>query len=85
LRAYFIGIVKLAFVTPAMMRVAIPHDMLLTIGFPPLSFSCYRCDSRVVDHAQSTTGILKVRRQRYIKKHRKRDNPSGILSFNISA
>jgi hypothetical protein len=33
---YFIGIVKLAFVTPAAMRVAIPHEVLLTVGFLPL-------------------------------------------------
>src|SRR5260370_15503019 len=37
LRAYFIGIVKLAFVTPAIMRVAIPHEVLLMMGFLPLS------------------------------------------------
>jgi hypothetical protein len=37
LRAYFIGIVKLAFVTPATMRVAIPHEVLLMMGFLPLS------------------------------------------------
>jgi hypothetical protein len=36
LRVYFIGIVKLAFVTPAAMRVAIPHEVLLTVGFLPL-------------------------------------------------
>src|ERR1700722_12850547 len=45
-RAYFMGIVKLAFVTPAMMRVAIPHDVLLMIGVLPRSFSCYRFDTR---------------------------------------
>src|ERR1700722_20496900 len=37
LRAYFIGIVELAFVTPATMRVAIPHEVLLMMGFLPLS------------------------------------------------
>ena len=37
LRAYFIGMVKLAFVTPATMRVAIPHDVLLMMDFLPLS------------------------------------------------
>src|SRR5277367_3219453 len=37
LRAYFIGIVKPAFVTPAIMRVAMPHELLLTMGFLPLS------------------------------------------------
>src|ERR1700719_3890963 len=36
LLAYFIGIVKLAFVTPAKMRVAIPHEVLLMMGFLPL-------------------------------------------------
>jgi hypothetical protein len=36
LRAYFIGIVKLAFVTPAKMRVAIPDEVLLMMGFLPL-------------------------------------------------
>jgi len=33
------GIVKLAFVTPAMMRVAIPREVLLMVGFLPLSLS----------------------------------------------
>ena len=39
LRAYFMGIVKLAFVAPAMMRVAIPHDALLMMGFLPICLS----------------------------------------------
>jgi hypothetical protein len=34
LRAYLIGIVKLAFVTPATMRTAIPHTVLLMVGVP---------------------------------------------------
>src|SRR5579859_757486 len=38
LRAYFIGIVKLAFMTPAMIRVAIPLAVLLMTVFLPLSF-----------------------------------------------
>jgi hypothetical protein len=33
------GIVKLAFATPAMMRIAIPLEVLLIIAFLPLSFS----------------------------------------------
>jgi hypothetical protein len=33
------GIVKLAFVTPAMMSVAIPHDALLMMGFLPIFWS----------------------------------------------
>src|SRR5260370_26190562 len=73
LRAYFIGIVKLAFVTPAMMRVAIPHDVLLMIGFLPLSFSRYRCAARVVDHAKSTPGILWVAPKTFNIDHRARD------------
>jgi hypothetical protein len=39
LRAYFMGIVKLAFATPAMTRIAIPLEVLLIIAFLPLSFS----------------------------------------------
>jgi hypothetical protein len=39
LRAYFIGIVKLAFVTPATMRTEIPHEVLLMVGFLPISLS----------------------------------------------
>jgi hypothetical protein len=34
LRAYLIGIVKLAFVTPATIRTAIPHTVLLMVGVP---------------------------------------------------
>jgi hypothetical protein len=44
LRAYFMGIVKLAFVTPPMMRVAIPRDILLMIDCLLLSFSRYRAN-----------------------------------------
>jgi hypothetical protein len=33
-RACFMGIVKLAFMTPAMMRVPIPIDVLLMVDFP---------------------------------------------------
>jgi hypothetical protein len=54
------GIVKLAFVTPAMMRVAIPLDVLLMIDFLPLSLSHYRCEICVVGHSESTALILKV-------------------------
>jgi hypothetical protein len=39
LRAYLIGIVKLAFETPAAMRTAIPHRVLLMEGFLPLSLN----------------------------------------------
>src|SRR6266567_7027696 len=52
LRAYFIGIVKLAFVTPARIRIAIPNDVLFTSGFLPLSFSRYRCEICLADSRQ---------------------------------
>src|SRR5258708_36132289 len=65
LRVYFMGIVKLAFVTPAMMRVAIPHEVLLMIGFLPLSSSCYRCETRVVDHAQFNDRNSQVKPKRF--------------------
>src|ERR1700719_3753212 len=80
LRAYFMGIVKLAFATPARMRVAIPHDVLLMIGSLPLSFGCYRCETRVVDHAQFNDRNSQVRPKRFSPQTSMRDNLSRILS-----
>src|SRR5271168_922986 len=48
LRAYFIGIVKLAFVTPATIRIAIPHEVLFMMRLP-------RCDSFPLFRACFTT------------------------------
>jgi hypothetical protein len=41
-RAYFMGIVKLAFVTPSIMRVAIPLEVLLMIGRLPQRRCCHQ-------------------------------------------
>src|SRR5580704_14856360 len=49
LRAYFIGVVKLALAMPAIMRVKIPLDVLLIIGFP-LSYVIVTL-SIIFDHA----------------------------------
>jgi len=38
-RAYFIGMVKLAFVMPAIMRVAIPFNAVVMIGYLSVSSS----------------------------------------------
>jgi len=44
------GVVKLAFVTPAIMRIAIPHEVLLMIDFLPLNTARYGRDTCVVNH-----------------------------------
>src|SRR5258708_3565800 len=64
LRAYFMGIVKLAFVTPAMIRVAIPHAVLLMNYILPFSFSRDRC-ATYLDHANSSAGVFKVAPKRF--------------------
>jgi len=53
------GIVKLAFVTPAMIRVAIPHDVLLMNGILPHGLTATGVKT-IFDHAKSTVRILKV-------------------------
>jgi hypothetical protein len=63
--------VKLAFVTPAMMRVAIPHDVLLMNCFLALSFSRYRCETFLLITPKSTAEIFKDAPQ---SEHRARDN-----------
>jgi hypothetical protein len=67
LRAYFIGIVKLAFVTPATIRAAIPHEVLLMVGFLPLSLSQIN-DRNFQAHEQ------------FVGKHRACDVYSTILA-----
>jgi hypothetical protein len=75
------GIVKLAFVTPAMIRVAIPHDVLLMNGILPFSFRRYRCETRL-DHAKSTAEIFMVALKRFTSRHRAREISTG-LSYGV--
>src|ERR1700733_13594599 len=84
LRAYFMGIVKLAFVTPAMIRIAIPLEVLLMVGILPLSVTCFRFETRSVEHAHSTTGILKDQLTMLSNNHRIRFDSSMTLSCNIN-
>jgi hypothetical protein len=57
LRAYFMGNVKLALVTPAMTRIAIPYDAVLMEWLPSAQFQPLLCDICPVQQAKSTTGI----------------------------